>query len=146
VSAGNPEPMVGVVGNVTRDADLRYSKSGNAVASFAVAVRPWVPGGGEQPPVTFHEVVTFGSLAENVAERVKKGQRVCVVGRYQDRQWTDRAGDPRVTTELAAEGVGPDLRFASSANGRPYTRAQGPEPYYKPTPRIAPSPNAGADF
>jgi len=144
VSAGNAE-MAGIVGNVTRDPELRYAKSGAAVASFAVAVRPWVPGGGEQP-VQFHEVVTFGSLAENVAERVRKGARVCVVGRWQDRQWTDKAGDPRVTTELVAEGVGPDLRFVSGSNGRPNARAQGGEPYYRPTPRMAPSPGAGADF
>jgi len=141
---GNPE-MAGVVGNVTRDPELRFSKTATPVASFAVAVRPWVPGGGEQP-VQFVEIVTFGSLAENVSERVRKGSRVCVVGRYQDRQWTDKAGDPRVTTELIAEGVGPDLRFLSGSSGRPYARAQDGEPYYKPMPRMAPSPDAGADF
>jgi len=57
--------------------------------------------------------VSFGSLAEHVAEVVRKGDRACVVGKAELDRWTGRDGTERVTEKIVADGVGPDLRWST---------------------------------
>jgi len=106
--------LVGRVGNVTNDPELRFSPSGTPVAKFGLAWRPYKPKGEPEAETTFYECVSFGSLAEHVADTLHKGDRVCVVGKSELDRWTGRDGVARVTKKILAEGVGPDLRWTTA--------------------------------
>jgi len=107
-------PSVAKVGNLTRDPELRFSATGTAFTRFGLAYRPWTRKGEPEAETTFYEVVSFGSLAEHVAESLRKGQRVVVVGRGEIDAWTDAEGTERTTKKIVAEAVGPDLRFETA--------------------------------
>lgn len=102
----------GKVGNLTRDPELRFGRTGTAFATFGLAVTPYVKDGPDQATV-FYEVVAFGSLAEHLSECLAKGDRVVVVGRGELERWTGKDGTERTTRKIVAEGVGHDLRFVS---------------------------------
>ena len=106
---------VSKVGNLTREPELGFGRdSGKPYARFGIAVnRPKVPGdwAGEQVS-DFYEISCFGSLAENVAECLQKGDRVVVVGRPELDEWEDKGGAPRITKRVVADAVGAELRFA----------------------------------
>jgi len=80
--------LVGRVGNVTNDPELRFSQSGTPLAKFGLAWRPYAPKGEPEAETVFYEVVSFGSLAEHIAECLHKGDRVCVVGKDELNRWT----------------------------------------------------------
>jgi single-strand DNA-binding protein len=105
---------VGKVGNVSREPELRFSEAGKAYCKFGLAVNPWAPPGEEKPPAQFYDVTCFGSLAEHVAETLKKGYRVVVVGFGKIETWTGRDNLPHESKVIIADGVGPDLRFVSA--------------------------------
>jgi single-strand DNA-binding protein len=104
------------IGNVTREPELRFGKSGVAWTTFGLAVRPYVPKGEPElePETSFYEIVCFATLAEHVAESLVKGDRVLVVGRGELEKWTGKDGVERTTKKILADGVGPDLRFTSA--------------------------------
>lgn len=107
-----------VVGNVTRDPELRFTSSGAPVATFGVAVnRKWTnrSSGEEQEQTSFFDVVAWRDLAENVAESITKGARVVVVGRLEQRSWETDAGDKRSKVEIQADEVSPSLRWATAS-------------------------------
>jgi len=122
---------VGKVGNVTDEPQLRFSAKGTSVCTFGLAWKPYTPKGEPEADTTFYEVVSFGSLAEHVAESLHKGDRVCVVGKDELNRWTGRDGTERVTQKVIAEGIGPDLRFATAAVQRSERKASG-----RPAPAI----------
>jgi single-strand DNA-binding protein len=97
-----------IVGNLTRDPELRFTPSGLAVASLSVAVNRKR---GEEEVVSFFDVTAFGTLAENVCE-LGKGTRVIVVGRLEQRSW-EQDGNKRSKVELVADSIGPDVRWAT---------------------------------
>ena len=102
---------VTVVGNVTRDPELRFAQSGTAIAQFGVA---WNRRRQDQEDeVSFFDVTCFGQFAENVAESVKKGARVVVYGTLQQRSWETDHGDRRSKVEILADDVAPSLRWAT---------------------------------
>ena len=106
-----------VVGNVTRDPELRFTPSGQAVATFGVAVnRRWQNRQNQQweESTSFFDVVAWGSLGENVAESVNKGARVIVTGRLEQRTWETQEGQKRSVIEVIADEVGPSLRWATA--------------------------------
>lgn len=103
---------VTIVGNATRDPELRFTPGGQAVASFGVAYN-YKPKDGDER-VSFFDVTCWGSLAENVAESVAKGTRVLVAGRLEQRSWETDAGEKRNKVEIVADSVSPDLRWASA--------------------------------
>lgn len=107
-------PTVGKVGRLTRDPELRYGKTGTAVATFGLAVKPWAPKDAPEAEVTFYEVVSFGGLAEHVAESLSKGDRVVVTGRGEVEKWTGKDGVERTTKKIIADAIGPDLRFSGA--------------------------------
>jgi len=109
----NQQQLVGKVGNVTNDPELRFSTKGTPVCRFGLAWRPWTAKGEPEADTVFYEVVSFGSLAEHVAEVVRKGDRACVVGKAELDRWTGRDGTERVTQKIVADGVGPDLRWST---------------------------------
>jgi single-strand DNA-binding protein len=102
------------IGNVTREPELRFGKSGLAWCSFGLAYKPYVPKGEPEPETSFYEVVCFATLAEHVAESLLKGDRVLVVGRGELEHWTGKDGVKRTTKKILADGVGPDLRFTGA--------------------------------
>ena len=101
-----------IVGNVTRDPELRFSQSGVAVTQFGVAYNKKR---GDEQEAHFFDVVCFRELAENVAESVTKGMRVVVDGELQQRTWQTDDGQNRSKVELVADEVAPSLRWASAS-------------------------------
>ena len=101
-----------VVGNVTRDPELRFTQGGMAVANFGIAWNKRKQDGEEE--VSFFNVSCFRQLAENVAESLQKGSRVVVYGMLQQRSWDTPDGDRRSTVEIIADDVAPSLKWASA--------------------------------
>lgn len=112
-----PGNTVNIVGNATRDPELRFTPSGQAVASFGVAVnRRWQNRQTQEweEAVSFFDITCWGQLAENVAESVQKGTRVVVDGRLDQRSWETEQGDKRSKVEIVADEVAPSLRWATA--------------------------------
>ena len=110
---------VTVVGNATRDPELRFTPSGTPVCTFGVAWNRRYERGGEQVEETsFFDVTCWSSLAENVAESITKGARVIVSGRLEQRSWDTPEGDKRSKVEIVADEVAPSLRWASAQVNR----------------------------
>lgn len=95
-----------VMGNLTRDPELRSTPSGQQVASFAVATnRTWMDGSGERKEaVEYHEIVAWGKLGELAAQYLSKGRKVMVIGRLQTQSW-EKDGVKRQRTEIVATDV-----------------------------------------
>lgn len=97
-----------IIGNLTRDPELRALPSGIQVASLSLATnRVWKDkSGAKQESSDFHNVVVFGRQAETSAQYLKKGQQVYIEGRIQTRSWDDKAtGEKKYRTEIVAETV-----------------------------------------
>ncbi len=94
-----------LIGNVTKDPELRYTPSGTAVCSFSVATnREWKDSTGQKKEeATFHKVVAWSKLAEIISQYVKKGSKVYVEGRIANRSWNDQQGNARNVTEIITE-------------------------------------------
>lgn len=94
-----------IIGNLGRDPEVRYMASGDAAASFSVAVtESWKTQGGEkQERTTWYRVSMFRKLAEIAGQYLKKGSQVQIIGKMQERKWTDKDGNERVSWELAAD-------------------------------------------
>jgi single-strand DNA-binding protein len=107
------EPSVSFAGNLTDDPELRHTESSIARAMFRVAVSRRR----EQEP-SFFTVVVWRDQAEHACESLSKGSRVVVVGRLQQRTWTDQDGSARSIVEVVAEELGPSLRWATATTTR----------------------------
>jgi len=107
---------VTIVGNLTRDPELRYAPSGNGRCNLGVAVsRRYQDRNGEwQEESGFYDVVAWGDLAENASNSLFKGMRVVVTGRLQHRTWETDQGDKRSKVEIVADEIGPSLRWATA--------------------------------
>ena len=108
---------VTVVGNATRDPELRFTPSGQATASFGLAVnRRWQNRQTQEweERVSFFDIVCWQQMAENVAESVTKGSRVVVTGRLDQRSWETQDGEKRSKIEIVADEIGPSLRYATA--------------------------------
>ena len=93
-----------LIGNVGRDPELRYTASGTAVANFRVATtsRYKDRDGNQQERTEWHTIVAWQRLAEIVNQYAPKGKQLYIEGRLQTRQWEDRDGNTRYTTEVVA--------------------------------------------
>lgn len=111
-----------IIGNITRDPELRFTPSGTAVCQIGVAVnRVWTDRqtNERKEEVSFFDVVCWDTLAENVGESLQKGDRVMVSGSLQQRSWEDKdTGDKRSKVEIKADEIGPSLRWATAATQR----------------------------
>lgn len=96
-----------VIGNLTRDPELRSLPSGIQVASFSVATnRVWKDkNGAKQESVDYHNVVVFGRQAETVSQYLRKGSSALVEGRMQTRSWDAADGQKKYRTEIVADRV-----------------------------------------
>ena len=109
--------VVELIGNITRDPELRFTPSGAAVANFGLAVnRRWrnQQTNEWEEQVSFFDVVCWRELAENVTESLTKGSRVMVSGRLDQRSWETQDGEKRSKVEVVADEVGPSLRWATA--------------------------------
>ncbi len=108
---------VAVTGNATREPELRFTPSGQAVANFGVAVnRRWQNRQTQEweEAVSFFDITAWSQLAENVAETVGKGTRVTITGRLDQRSWETQDGDKRSKVEIVADDVAVSLRWATA--------------------------------
>jgi len=95
-----------LIGNLTRDPEVRYTPQGNAVASFVIATnREWVTQGEKKQSVDFHNVVSWNKLAEICGQLLKKGTKVFVEGRLQTRDWVGEDGKKRYKTEIIIDDM-----------------------------------------
>jgi len=96
-----------LVGNLGRDAELRYTPGGAAVATLNMATTEvWNDKSGQRQEKTeWHRVVLWGKTAESLSEYLTKGKQIYVEGRLQTRQWDDKDGNKRYTTEIRSDRV-----------------------------------------
>jgi single-strand DNA-binding protein len=134
----NNTNSITVVGNLTRDPEMRYTASGISTATFGVAVnRSWrnQQTNEWEERTSFFNIVCWRQLADNVAASLKKGMRVVATGRLEQRSWETDQGEKRSVVEIVADEVGPSLVFATAdvhrversgpVDGAP---ARGPQP------------------
>ena len=106
---------VTLVGNLTRDPELRFTTGGRGVASFGLAVsRRYQQNGEWQEQTSYFNIVAWGQMGENAAATLTKGMRVVVTGRLEQREYTTREGDKRTAIEVVADELGPSLRWATA--------------------------------
>lgn len=113
-----------LIGNLTRDPNLRYTPNGTAVCSFGIATnRTWTPaeGGEKQERVEYHNIVAWSKLADICGQLLHKGDKVYVEGRLQTRDWKGEDGSERKTTEVVIDNM---ISLRSARGG-----AQGEDSY-----------------
>ena len=144
------DSTVTIVGNITRDPELRFTAGGKGIASFGLAVnRRWQQNGEWQEKVSFFNVTAWDSLGENIAASLTKGTRVIVTGRLEQREYETKEGEKRNVVEIVADEIGPSLRWAraeverisrdggasssgggSSSGGSAASASRAPDPVY----------------
>ena len=110
----DPAALV-AVGNLTADPELRYTPAGLAVAEVCIAVnrrKKTANGQWEAGEPSFFPATVFGDMAENVAETLRKGDRVIAAGALKDQTWETREGEKRSKKILHVDEIGPSLKFA----------------------------------
>ena len=116
-----------LLGNLTRDPEVRYTPNGAAVASFAIAVnRRYKQGDETKDEVSYIDIVVFGKQAEACGQYINKGDAILVDGRLQQRRWDDKdSGQKRSKIEVVAQSV----NFMPKRSGGSRDAGQGqPEP------------------
>jgi single-strand DNA-binding protein len=117
---------VTLVGNITRDPELRYTPTGAATCQFGLAVnRRWQNRQTSEweEATSFFNVVAWREMAENAGESLQKGARVIVTGRLEQRSWETPDGEKRSVVEIVADEIGPSLRWATAQVVRNERRA-----------------------
>jgi single-strand DNA-binding protein len=108
---------VTLVGNITRDPELRFTNTGQATSTFGLAVnRRWQNRQTQEweEATSFIDVVCWREMAENAAESLTRGARVIVTGRLDQRSWETPDGDKRSKVEVVADEIGPSIRWATA--------------------------------
>lgn len=103
-----------IVGNLGNDVEIRYTQSGQAVATLSVATsESWTDknSGQKQEQTEWHRVAVFGKLAEIANQYLHKGSKVYVEGKLKTRKWQDKQGNDRYTTEIVISGFGGTLQM-----------------------------------
>ena len=104
-----------LIGNLGNDPEVRYTQGGQAVANFRIATtEQWTGKDGQQQERTeWHNIVVWGKSAENCGKYLSRGRQVYVDGRLQTREWQDKEGQKRYTTEVVAN----DIQFLGGGGG-----------------------------
>jgi single-strand DNA-binding protein len=113
-----------LIGNLGSDPELRYTPTSQAVANFNIATNEsWKDKSGQdQEKTEWHKIVVWGKLAELCGEYLSKGRTVYVEGRLQTRDWTDKEGNKRYTTEIVANTI--QFLGAPGEKGKSYTQTK----------------------
>ena len=117
-----------IVGNLTRDPEIRYTASGQANAKLGMAVsRRWQNKQTNEweERTSFFNIVAWGDMAENISDTLTKGTRVIVNGRLEQRSWETDQGEKRSVVEVVADEIGPSLRWATAEVKRSERRGGG---------------------
>jgi single-strand DNA-binding protein len=110
-----PDNSVTLVGNITRDPELRFTPSGQAIATFGMAVnRRFQRNGQWEEQTSFFNITAWGTLGENASNSLQKGARILVNGRLEQRSWETQEGEKRSVVEVVADELGPSLRWATA--------------------------------
>ncbi len=118
-----------LLGNLTRDPEVRYTPNGSAVASFALAVnRKYKQGEETREEVSYIDIVVFGKQAENCGQYLNKGDGALIEGRLQQRRWDDKeTGQKRSKVEVAAQTVTFMPKRSGQAGGQGRSTEPAPE-------------------
>lgn len=133
-----------IVGNLTRDPEMKYTPNGRAVANFGVATnRRWTTNGEQREETEFHNVVAWGKLAEICSQLLKKGRKVYIEGRLRTRNWEDKNGVKHYRTEIVAldmlvldrrpEGLSDKVGAEGGKTAVPETVSEAPQVEVVPT-------------
>jgi single-strand DNA-binding protein len=109
--------FVQIIGNVTRDPELRFTTGGTAVCSFSIAYTPRkrnASGEWEDGDTSYFNCSAWRELGENIAASISKGMRVVVTGSVRARDWEDRDGNKRTSIEIDVDDCAPSLRWAQA--------------------------------
>lgn len=127
--AGKSLNKVMLIGNLGKDPEVRYTAGGKAVANFSLATNEtWQDKEGKsQQRTEWHKVVAWGKLGEICGEYLSKGKQVYIEGRIQTKEWDDKDGNKRYTTEIVAQDMimlggrdeGAGERSGDRGKGRP---------------------------
>ena len=128
-----------LVGNVTRDPELRFTQGGAAVCSFGLAWNQRSQQGEDK--ALFFDISCWRALAENVAESLTRGMRVVVYGRLDYRTWEGQNGEKRSAVQIVADEVSPSIRWATAQVSKNERGGGGPSQSPQPNPS-----NSGSDF
>jgi len=131
------ETTVTIIGNLTADPELRFTPSGAGVANFTIASTPRFLQNGkwEDGDALFMRCNAWRQLAENVAESLRRGDRVVAYGRLKQRSFETREGEKRTVVELDVDEIGPSLKWATARvqkaerqGGQGFDRSSGQAP------------------
>lgn len=127
-----------LIGNLTRDPQVRFTPSGTAVCTFGIATnRSWVPSDGSdrQEETEYHNIVAWSKLAEICGQLLKKGDKVYVDGRIRTREWKSQDGQDRRVTEIVIDNM---MLLSNSRGGGSYSAEESaPAPEAPATPAVA---------
>jgi len=131
---------VQLIGNLTRDPELRYTPAGNAVCTFGLATnRSWTTDAGEKrEEVDFHKIVAWNKLAELCSQFLVKGRKVYVEGRLSTRNWTAQDGSQKSTTEVVID----DMILLDNKQGGASAHAASAEEPFEPEAEASEKPAA----
>lgn len=131
--------QVTIVGNLTKDPELRFTPSGDAVANMSIAVNERVKDGNEwkDGEPSFYEVKAWRKLGEQVAESLTKGNRVIVSGKMRIEKYETKTGEIRYTTVINADEIGESIRFRNS-EPMPRMTTREPDPWASNSDEIPP--------
>lgn len=133
-----------IIGNLTRDPELKALPSGNKVCSFGMATNRVFKNkdGQRQDSTEFHNIVVFGRVAELAAQYLKKGSQALVEGRLQTRSWDGTDGQKKYRTEIVAESV----QFGSRPGAAGSTGSKTAEPKVGEDGKDAPAPSEAIEY
>ena len=132
IMAGGVNKVI-LIGRLGSDPEVRYTTSGGAVANFNVATNEsWVDKAGQKQERTeWHKVVVWGKLAEICGQYLTKGRQAFIEGRLQTREWVDKEGGKRYTTEIVAQNV--QFLGAGQDRGQPAASSFAPSSEFVPS-------------
>lgn len=136
-----------ILGNLTKDPELRTTPNGQNVTSFSVATnRRWTNQAGEpQEQTEFHNIVAWGKLAEICSQILYKGRKALIVGRLQTRSWEGQDGIKRYSTEIVADHVSATGAPRSSQENEISQQSTAPQSASKPDTNTKPAENKTND-
>jgi single-strand DNA-binding protein len=122
--AGKNLNKVMLIGHLGKDPEIRFTPSGRAVANFSLATsESWVDKEGKKEERTeWHRIVVYGKLAEICNQYLSKGKQVYLEGRLQTREWQDKDGNKRTTTEIVVNEM---IMLGGRGDGAPSNRQTG---------------------
>jgi single-strand DNA-binding protein len=123
--------QVTIIGRLTKDPELRFTPSGDAVASFSVAVNERIKDGNEwkDGEPSFYEVKAWRKLGEQTAETLSKGNRVVVTGKMKIEKYEAKDGTTRYSTVVTADDIGKSVLFNDQGTPMPRMTTREPDPW-----------------